>query len=68
MKKRTKSNKPYYDPTSFFRKLERNPEFRRRVEQKERIFDLAVEIRKARVNAGLTQKTQVKVSGNTPFD
>lgn len=38
-------NKPYCDPTSFFRKLERNPEFKRKVEHKERFFALAVEIR-----------------------
>ncbi len=57
MKKHKRTDKPYYDPTSFFAKLERNPEVKRRAEQKERMFDLAMEVRKLREDAGLTQKT-----------
>ncbi len=51
-----KNNKPYYDPTGFFKKLERDPEVRILAKQQEEKFRLAGAIRKARERAGFTQK------------
>lgn len=58
-----KTHKPYYDPSAFFRKLERDPEVRVLVKQQGEKFRLATAIRKAREHAGLSQAALAKRIG-----
>ncbi len=58
-----KTRKPYYDPTPFFKKLERDPEVRILMDQQEEKFRLATAIKKAREHAGLSQVALAKKIG-----
>lgn len=58
-----KANKPYYDPTDFFKKLEKDPEVRILIKQQEEKFHLATAIKKAREHAGLSQEALAKRIG-----
>src|SRR5215472_1656827 len=58
-----KNHKPYYDPTDFFKKLEKDPEVRLLTKQQEEKFHLAEAIKKAREHAGLSQAALAKKIG-----
>jgi ribosome-binding protein aMBF1 (putative translation factor) len=58
-----KTHKPYYDPTPFFKKLERDPEVKILIKQQEEKFHLAMAIKKAREHAGLSQVALAKKIG-----
>lgn len=58
-----KPNKPYYDPTAFFKKLEKDPQVAVLIKQQEEKFHLAAAIKKAREHAGLSQAALAKKIG-----
>ena len=58
-----KTHKPYYDPTPFFKKLEKDPEVRFLVKQQREKFSMATAIKKAREHAGLSQAALAKRIG-----
>ncbi len=58
-----KKHKPYYDPSKFFKKLEKDPEIRFLMKLQEEKFALATAIKKAREHAGLTQAALAKKIG-----
>jgi DNA-binding XRE family transcriptional regulator len=58
-----KKNKPYYDPTDFFKKLEKGLEVGILIKQQEEKFRMATAIKKAREHAGLSQEALAKRIG-----
>jgi ribosome-binding protein aMBF1 (putative translation factor) len=58
-----KANKPYYDPTDFFKKLEKDPVVGILIKQQEEKFRMATAIKKAREHAGLSQTALAKRIG-----
>lgn len=58
-----KANEPYYDPSDFFKKLEKDPEVAILIKQQEEKFRMATAIKKAREHAGLSQAALAKRIG-----
>jgi len=58
-----KANKPYYEPSDFFKKLEKDPEVSVLIKQQEEKFRMATAIKKAREHAGLSQEALAKRIG-----
>ncbi len=58
-----KASKPYYDPSDFFKKLEKDPKVAILIKQQEEKFHMATAIKKAREHAGLSQAALAKRIG-----
>lgn len=58
-----KTHKSYYDPTPFFKSLEKTPEVKVLIDRQEEKLRLATAIRKAREHAGLSQVALAKKVG-----